>query len=65
MFKPTNRQLVIAALWLVFIVLFWFLGPAEKMGKATAFFGLAGLTAVYGALAWGACRILDGFKPKA
>lgn len=65
MFKPTKRQLWIAAFWLVFILLFWFAGPAEKMGKATAFFGLAALTAIYGALAWGVCRILDSSKPRA
>ncbi len=34
-------------LYLAFIVLFWFLGPTEKMGKATAFFGVAALTLVF------------------
>lgn len=43
----TRRRLIIAAAYIVWIVAFWLLGPTAKIGKATAFFGLAALTGVF------------------
>lgn len=49
-FKPTKEQWLIAAGWVVFMFLFWFLGAEKSMGKTTAFFGIIPLTAVYAVL---------------
>jgi len=48
----TKRVLWVVGLYLATIVVFWFLGAREIMGKATAFFGLVSLTLVYAAIAY-------------
>lgn len=41
---------IVAGGYIVFILAFWLLGPTAKIGKATAFFGLAALTGFYAIL---------------
>jgi CDP-diglyceride synthetase len=50
--KPTKTQLAILGGWIAFVIVFWFLGPTQKMDKATAFFGLAAITLVYAGIVW-------------
>lgn len=58
----TKRRAWIAVLYALFMVLFWFVGPAQKMGKATAFFGVVGLTLVFAIAVGFAVYILDQAK---
>ncbi len=55
----SKRAIIVALLFLVFVFLFWFVGPAKEMSKATAFFGLFFLTVIYAAVARTALFILD------
>ncbi|MBE3109340.1 MAG: hypothetical protein IMZ46_02330 [Acidobacteria bacterium] len=63
--KISKLTLWKAALYVVFIVLFWFLGPTEKMGKATAFFGVAGLSILYELGFWFVTKKILGGSTKA
>lgn len=58
MFKPTKEQWVIAAGWVVFMILFWLLGASPKLTKAEAFFGLVALTVVYAGVVFVVKKIL-------
>lgn len=44
--------------WLLFQILFWFVGKPHQMGPVTAFFVVNGLTLVYAAAVYWANKIL-------
>lgn len=46
----TKERILVAAGYFIWIVVFWFLGKPHMMTPASAFFGLAALTAVFAAL---------------
>jgi hypothetical protein len=48
--KLSKEQVIIAIGWVVFMILFWFLGKPHQMSPVTAFFGVGLLTAVYAGL---------------
>lgn len=45
--KINKSTLWHVGLYVAFIILFWFLGPTEKMDKATAFFGVVALSLAF------------------
>jgi len=46
-FSISKKAQIKFGAYAVFILVFWFLGPAHKMTPATAFFGLGALTIVF------------------
>ena len=56
----TKERVIRTALYIAFIVVFWLVGPSEKISKATAFFGLAALTGIYNVCFTWAKKILEG-----
>jgi FtsH-binding integral membrane protein len=58
----SKRAIMIALVFLVFVFLFWFVGPAQTMSKATAFFGLFFLTVIYAVGVRMVLYILDASK---
>lgn len=58
----TKERVIRTTFYLVFIVIFWLIGPAHKMSPATAFFGLAALTGLYNVLFTWAKKILGAEK---
>lgn len=47
-----KETVIKSTLYVVWIVVFWFLGKKHMATPATAFFGLAALTGVFSALYW-------------
>jgi hypothetical protein len=49
--KLTKKQLFIGGGYVLFVLLFWFVG-AHSMSKFTAFFGLTALNVIYAGTVW-------------
>lgn len=46
----TKERIICAAFYVAWVIVFWFLGKRHMMTPASAFFGLAALTAVFAAV---------------